>query len=149
MEALFRGFHANPNGNETITINGKEIKGEWVEGYYVKSIRKSGFENNPTIKEIHQIWYDKKYENGFVVEQVYNEVIPETVSQFTGLTDKNGKKIFKGDRVIHLGEKRTAIVEFINGEFSCEKYGFNIKASKCFKVIGNIFSNPELLEVKE
>jgi hypothetical protein len=94
MEILFKGFHADENGTETVTINGKTIKGNWEEGYYVKSIRKSGFVDNPTIKEIHQIWYDKKDENGFINEQVYSEVIPETVSQFTQYIDIKNNKVF-------------------------------------------------------
>lgn len=33
-DILFRGFHEDPNGVETIFLGGKEVKGEWVYGYY-------------------------------------------------------------------------------------------------------------------
>ena len=86
------------------------------------------------------------------------EVIPETVGQFTGLTDKNGKKIFEGDivRCISRTDMANMVVIFEDGEFRmvlCEKYkdyipGCGFYAIRCFDkdVIGNIHDNPELLE---
>ena len=88
-----------------------------------------------------------------------NEVDPETVSQFTGLYDKNGRKIFEGD-----------IVNFYNGDGEFSPYevrwqdsGFSVLMngnsdlfdalddyfSRHCEVIGNIYDNPELLEVKQ
>ena len=81
-----------------------------------------------------------------------SEVIPETVGQFTGLTDKNGKNIFEGDicRIGNLLYK----VEF---KYSCWWFtilsrkvyccpAFNSHCGDLCEVIGNIHDNPELLE---
>lgn len=78
------------------------------------------------------------------------EVIPETVGQFTGMTNKNGVKIFEGD-IVEIGGQRPYVVEFINGGFE----PFVIKGWECereadeYEVIGNIWDNPELLKGEE
>ena len=76
-------------------------------------------------------------------------VLPETVGQYTGLTDRKGKKIFEGDIVKNeFGEIDK--VAFLFGRF----VPFNrYPEYRCFfcercEVIGNIHDNPELLEVK-
>ena len=99
--------------------------------------------------------HDTKYGNCFIEVSVHQgitkEVIPETVGQFTGLTDKNGKRIFEGDIV----NVENALVR---GIFAVEYCGI----SACFivshgerryflggcncKIIGNIHDNPELLK---
>ena len=96
---------------------------------------------------------------------IAHEVIPETVGQFTGLTDKNGTKIFEGDIVKAIQteydediEQEPFIFEVI-GEMIFEDACFGLKAKKCIDfyspmweednveldVIGNIHDNPELL----
>ena len=86
-------------------------------------------------------------------------VIPETVGQFTGLTDKNGNKIFEGDIIeAHFDElfpdlATTLIVVWSDyGWFGRDMEG-NVDSleqkwvSDFFEIIGNIHDNPELLEV--
>ena len=90
------------------------------------------------------------------------EVTPDTVGQYTGLKDKNGKEIYEGDVVTACwydyeepNHDMTGVVEFTQGwmaywiadyenkEFSeingCGYYSWTIE------VIGNIYENPELL----
>lgn len=91
----------------------------------------------------------------------YGQVIPETVGQYTGMTDKNGNKIFEGD-IVHCVSKFDSadmVVIFECGQFRmilAEKYheyqtNIGYYDINCFtkEVIGNIYDNPELLEEAE
>ena len=128
-------------GIRTIMFRGKHPNGEWVEGYYCGKVNKTFFspaEDSAQIIDKDLFWH---------------EVIPETVGQYTGLTDKNGKKIFEGDIVegadFTVEDGGYGVVSFDEGAF--EVNGNNICGTfhenywgKEFEVIGNIHDNPEL-----
>ena len=71
--------------NREVLFRGKSVEtNEWIYGSYILE----KYEN------ISYICYFE-YESSISIKQV--EVIPETVGEFTGMTDKNGIKIFEGD----------------------------------------------------
>ena len=85
------------------------------------------------------------------------EVDPSTIGQYTGLKDKNGKRIFEGDvaKVMQGKDKDIAYVGFENGAFMLYPKTGNIYERTLWsywyndwdvEVIGNITDNPELLE---
>ena len=119
-----------------ILFRGKRLdNGEWIEGFYYA---------NPALErrlygERHWIISD---ENGLSYE-----VDPSTVGQYTGLVDKNGKRIFEGDivRGPHISDDlMTEPVEF---SAVCGWMPFDYLREDLCEVIGNIHDNLGLLEV--
>ena len=166
-EMLFRGFTPRENGRDKVFVNGEWIKGQWVQGSYWKLNKttycfKEDYERNPDNTE-HYIVFDQMTDWGLPNRHLQADVIPETVGQFTGLTDKNGKRIFEGDILetpawytnnsypcvcIFAEEHR---VENIQGFGLYHKINDSFELVQSdewdeFKVIGNIHDNPELLE---
>lgn len=133
-----------------ILFRGKEVrKGKWIEGYYCHydDIKDSGKDDCDYIVEKHNGEYFP-----------FKEVITETVGQYTGLTDKNGKKIFEGDilqgtitsrwnkslircEIVYKGDCFLAIEKISN-----TLWEHKVRFSKDIEVIGNIHDNPELLK---
>jgi len=87
------------------------------------------------------------------------EVIPETVGQYTGLTDKNGNKIFEGDIVeFYIEDVRIVGKVFYSKDATAFEVWYELPESRLLllsktlcdfeyiKVIGNIHDNPELLK---
>ena len=159
---LFRGFTLDERGKKEIFVNGKKVKGEWVQGSYWKLEKttycfKEDYDAHPDNTK-HFIVFSQMTDWGLPNQQVQADVLPETVGQFTGLTDRNGKRIFEGDIVTGLflfGLSVNAVVTFQDGSFGLEWYRGNTKTFNAFtsicnveyEVIGNVHDNTELLEV--
>ena len=127
-----------------ILFRGKRTdNGEWVEGYlYI------------THNGEHEI---SVYNEEVNIERWTHEVDTSTVCQYTGMKDKNGKRIFDGDvaKVLQGKDKDIAYVGFENGAFMLYPKTGNIYERTLWEywyndydveVIGNITDNPELLE---
>ena len=150
-----------------ILFRGKRIdNGEWVEGYYVHTRR-------------HHCIITGCIDDGYVVHGHYaNDVAmevvdPATVGQYTGLTDKNGKKIFDGDIIRFrkfrdepnwVGVVKYEICSYIAKGWMPLAYekrkgeklsfgGFEVQIlgieKTTIEVIGNIHDNPELLREED
>ena len=129
--------------------------GEWVEGGYIPLDVESGYAY--IVKPYH---YASSLSPLDIIKLQSILVLPETVGQYTGLTDKNGKKIFEGDMISTDIARPYLIVEFRDGcfMFNCNDGGddyydimFPIlkEAHSQYvygEVIGNIHDNPELLK---
>jgi len=160
-----------------ILFRGKrDDTGEWIYGYY-----KVGMTGRTTI---------------YTLEECLHEVIPETVGQYVGLTDKKENKIFEGDIVRFVPTHTNAYCdsewrdfmssiddlkteedfELFNTEFDeresnyLEKFRVNREVHFSYgtyscrgffgyegqevnfddtEIVGNVYDNPELLEVKD
>ena len=129
-EILFRGKR---------TINGDWVYGDFVHGNERKSLRDSIFV------------YDSE-------TQSFNdyEINPSTIGQYTGLTDKNGKRIFEGDivKTDKFSEPNKQYIIKYDLQFGAfigqDRYNVYFVTfdgdSGEFEVIGNIHDNPELLK---
>lgn len=140
----------------------RKDNGEWVEGYYIYHIKRTICPLGDSVKpedEQHVIMQDGFSDWNMPRNTVVYEINPDTLCQYTGLTDKNGQKIWENDILRRDGYWNIRI-EFENGVFmvrnadkvqyinrvTCTSINtFNIKS---YEVIGNIFDNPELLEVE-
>ena len=131
-----------------ILFRGKRVdNGEWVEGFYVV-----------IAGENHYIFTGRIDLTQGSIGCEYFKVDSKTVCRYTGLTDKNGVKIFEGDIVTYnkeyggkTREKGTVYwcdgafgVENVQDEEDCGLLGALVKYQ--LEIIGNIHDNPGLLE---
>ena len=132
--------------------------GKWYKGQYIHLHRttycfKEDYERDKD-NDIHQIVFEEMMDWGLPNRHLRVDVIPETVEQYTGLTDKNGTKIFEGDIIngyYSNGEKyiENSVVEWSNLfiAWNVNKHVSLFGRGYCYyEVIGNIHDNPELLK---
>ncbi len=116
-----------------ILFRGRRLEGgSWGEGYFAQTEAAS------------YIWDERSCE--------WLDVDPETVGQYTGLTDKDGRKIFEGD-ILMREDGTKHIVEYHHDQFwnkmiQPKTLWMEPIAEWDSKVIGNIYDNPELLEAE-
>lgn len=139
--------------NREILFRGKRVdNGKWIYDniVFTRSGRAFKLEGSFFTGETH--------EGNFERGEIYGtEVIPKTVGRYTGLTDKNGRKIFEGDVVKNVENGKIGRASYLP-----EHCGFMIycKSDNCYywlfdndfkkiEVIGNIHDNPELLGTEE
>ena len=145
-EILFRGKRKD---------NGEQIEGSLIRDVFYRH----GTEECCYILNVDNLkYYDSFYD--LVEDYGIYEVIPETVGQYTGLTDKNGRKIFEGDiikiRLDYIEDDETIskvydfngvlCVDYETPDYNSTALGFLYGEGVYeFEVIGNIHDNPELL----
>lgn len=130
----------------------RKDNGEWVEGYYVYCRKRHYI--LPMVNKT--IGFDER-------EDEWVEIDPNTLCQYTGLTDKNDKKIWENDI---LRDKSGDIFRIywserlLNYSAKCIKSAFSVfikqkwdlrillKSQNDIEVCGNIFDNPDLVEVE-
>ena len=145
-----------------ILFRGKRIdNGDWVEGYL--------YEHEPPLVGIVSENDEPEASKWFIARTGFAdwnmprpveivEVDPSTVGQYTGLTDKNGKRIFEGDILKRYYDDLYAddavIVWFNNGWCAKDVTNMTYEAYSIFKgdvipyaeIIGNIHDNPEYMK---
>jgi uncharacterized phage protein (TIGR01671 family) len=134
----------------------KKDNGEWVEGYLFDDGMLG--EKRMFIGKLVIAPYEGPIRGKWtVIANGFDEVDPETICQFTGLCDKNGKRIWENNVVwlVYNGEEHIYQIVWDNSELDFkatngeENYGSNFEYLLCcdeIEVIGNIFDNPELLQ---
>jgi len=124
---------------EKIRMNGEKVPSNWVYGGICQG------------KGDFSIIYgsmDVERENPTEKHVVYTD----TIGQYTGLTDKNGTKVFEGDivKLFYKDGFEIGLIGWSNIDFRYKfaspdgtAYGFDV--TDVFEVVGNIHDNPELL----
>lgn len=156
-DIIFRGFCADENGDKTISVNGREIKGRWVEGYLLQ--------RSIIVPAAQFITYAKYGDKNIITHEHALEfyvVIPETVCQHTGKGS-----VFECDLIKHHWGDEMGVIRYgsyrnpFNDDQFAEHVGFYVDwiRGKNKDVLrkdlgywlsvtttaGNIFENPQLI----
>jgi uncharacterized phage protein (TIGR01671 family) len=127
--------------NREINIRGKSVEdGAWCKGFLYIDHRNGK----------HWIITSKNTN----ADMHMDEVIPETVGEYSGLKDKIGKEIYEGDVVNYPFKNFNGEIIFKDGGFCIEKnsvcrYDLDRSATLSVVVLGNIYENQELLNTKQ
>ena len=116
---------------------------KWVFGYLTRDKKRD--------------WTEVGEDDGYLYFIQHTDILStqverESVGQFTGLIDKNGKEIYEGDIVECVDETKHKIIW--SDYYACfclsdrPYIGLNEQDMENYEVISNIYENPELLEVK-
>ncbi len=126
-----------------ILFRGKRVdNGKWAYGYYVNC-------SGPGCKPNETRHYIVEYPN------VWHEFYTPTRGEYTGLKDRNGKRIFEGDILRYDGEKSIYDVRWdyhrwlvqMHGDYPTTPDDLDEFFCQYAEVVGNIYDGQELLEV--
>lgn len=137
-----------------IKFRGKNADGVWIFGSLIQGLASNSRVGEFTVSFIIPGLPCSTRGDDFWETRMYR-VKPETVGQFTGLHDKNGKEIYEGD-IIRIKEPNggysEAEISFCDKGYFAINHGINDRVIAGFvdknhiKINGNIYDNPELLE---
>ena len=121
-----------------ILFRGKRVdNGEWIEGYFLP-----GNERKPLHPCIFVYLPETQSFECFDIDI-------DTLGEYTGLTDKNGTRIFEGD-IVKVADEYIDYAMWANGCFCMARqmmfYEFTYQDSSRMEVIGNVHDNLELLK---
>lgn len=127
-----------------ILFTGKRVdNNEWVEGYV------SIFGDTTQIFVPFTDEEIKENQGHFLsaINGVWHIVDPETVGEYIGLTDKDGRKIFEG-HIVQDDIERKCVVRYLGGHWSpfAVYPEYTCWSQRDCKIIGNVHDNPELLK---
>ena len=139
-EILFRG-QTRKCGEKVRMGDGEKLPGHWTYG---------GIFRGAGDYSVIYGWEDGDEHTGATIKKL--AVYSDTVGQYTGLKDKNGKRIFEGDIIEHkrIGKRFSVRFDNDSARFILDgtpcNYDFTELTDLQLCVIGNIYDTPELLE---